>query len=119
MYGGGVGQVFYEAQAADLSITSNAVFQNTDLVIPLASGTYGFEMVCFATSNASPGLTLELDYTGTVTLSSVSKIRNRAGSTTSLVIAGTLPLSFAETTTDSQWNISSAAWSFPRPAICA
>jgi hypothetical protein len=86
-------------QAADLVITSNNVFQDTDLAIALTAGSYAIESFYTADSNATPDMEVQFTYTGTVT--DVAMIRYAArGSTTSAVEYEALPAAYTLDATD-------------------
>jgi hypothetical protein len=54
-------------QVSDIVITSNAVYQDTDLITTLVPGAYAIDMFLKASVNTTPDLALELSYSGTVT----------------------------------------------------
>jgi Concanavalin A-like lectin/glucanases superfamily len=52
-------------QEADLVIDTNAVYQDTDLVIPLVPGTYVVEAETMIRSHITPGALVQLEFSGT------------------------------------------------------
>jgi hypothetical protein len=67
-------------QESDLVITSNAVFQDTDVSIALEPGTYAFESFYEAIVNSTPGMTVRITFDGTET--QFAAIRSFARGTT-------------------------------------
>lgn len=94
--GGGSGTIV--DQANTLVITSNNVFQDTDLSIALTAGSYAIESFYTTSVNATPDMEVQFTYTGTVT--DVAMIRFAArGSTTSAVEYVALPAVYNMDTT--------------------
>jgi hypothetical protein len=89
-----------KVQVSDLSITSNNVLQDTDLIIPLTAGTWLITFDVMQTQNSTPQMETQLQYTGTVT--SVAGIVTRMRATTAFSVATVtaLPYSQTETTSD-------------------
>lgn len=90
----------YKVQVNNLSITSNNVLQDTDLVIALTAGTWLVTLDVMQTQNSTPQMETQVQYTGTVT--SVAGIATRMRSTTAFSVATftALPYSQTETTSD-------------------
>ena len=96
--GGGGGGGTVVGQAADLVITSNNVFQDTDLVVALTAGNYAIDAFYTADVHATPDMQVQFDYTGTVTDVAMIRFAMR-GSTNSQVEYVALPAVYNMDTT--------------------
>ena len=97
--------MFYCAQGADINIQNQGTFIDTNLVMTLTAGTWGFRSVLFTTSNSNGGMETKLDYTGTVTSVGHSRMRFRTGTGFAQSIGNTsLPLTIIETASDDEWH---------------
>ncbi len=100
-----VGTQVAAVQANDLVITSNAVFQDTDVTTPLTAGVWLVTFDILQTQNATPDMQTELTYTGTVTSVAGVVFRQRGNGTAQSIAAITaLPYQTTETTTDSVYR---------------
>lgn len=54
-------------QESNLVITTNTTYQDTDLSVPLIPGTYEVTVFALTSVNATPEMSIRLNYTGTVT----------------------------------------------------
>jgi hypothetical protein len=80
-------------QVNDLVITSNASYQDTELSTTLVAGTYAVECYFRATTNATPGMSLELSYSGTVTKASALRLLfSSSGGNPAAEIYTTMPM---------------------------
>lgn len=91
--GGGGGGTIVD-QTADLSVTSNAAYQDTTLVVALTAGTWAVEVMYSASVNATPGASAQLSYTGTVTKTAIQRSAAR-GSTVSADTYTALPAAYS------------------------
>jgi hypothetical protein len=79
-------------QDADLVITSNAAFQDTDLLIPLTAGIYKIEARLYLNVHATPDMEVQLTYTGTTTtFKSDVNIHNTSTSTAFMNYDASIP----------------------------
>lgn len=79
-------------QATDLSIVSNAVFQNTSLVTgSLAVGIYAWEAFCAFTVDAAPGMQIQPQFTGTLTDARYLASSSRVGTSGASGAASSIP----------------------------
>ncbi len=102
---GGAGGFTSATQAADLVITSNAVFQDTDVAVALDPGTYAIESFYETVVNSTPSMTVRLTFTGTETKFAV--LRAFARGTTSAseqVAAQPYDVSYVTTATGATSN---------------
>jgi hypothetical protein len=90
--GGGGGSAAGEVrvQASDLSKTDNT-YSDTDLTVDLTPGTYQIQLMVRELTNAVPDSTLELSYSGTVTLYGAMAQAYNSGGTITDEASTTLP----------------------------
>jgi hypothetical protein len=78
-------------QENDLVITSNATYQDTDLVLSLQPGTYIVEAETWLRSHATPGALLQLMFSGTVGWATCKRVGGQDGTTIGQAVTLSLP----------------------------
>lgn len=78
-------------QLADLVVTNNATYQDTDLKLTLQPGTYYVEAETWLRSHATPGALARMNFTGTAAWAIVKRFGGQDGTTIGQAVGLSLP----------------------------